>query len=198
MTRDRAEMLAIEALEWIGNSTIRMNRFLEMTGLDPLQLRETAKLPGFFPGILDWIVADEATLRLFAMEAFTERARDGCQIGTRAGQYRSAGPSSSANCLQPAATAALSMRTTMARQPTARRKKAATAPELELTTATVEVPAPGPLATPASLPATVAPPTLDAEEAPAQRDDDRRSAGRPVTRSRLAGFPSLPPRRLYR
>jgi len=47
----------------------RLRRFLDLSGLDPANLREAAADPGFLLGILDYVSGDEALLVAFATDA---------------------------------------------------------------------------------------------------------------------------------
>jgi hypothetical protein len=69
LTREDAEALALTALEFLGQDGERIGRFLAVSGLDPGSLRKASGEPGFLPGILDYLAADEALLVAFAEEA---------------------------------------------------------------------------------------------------------------------------------
>ena len=69
LTREDAEALALAALEFLGQDGERISRFLSLSGLDPGRLRKTAAEPGFLPGVLDYVAADEALLVEFAEAA---------------------------------------------------------------------------------------------------------------------------------
>jgi hypothetical protein len=66
MTREFAEMLAIDALGFMAEDTERLNRFLAFTGLEAQSLRDAAREPNFLLGVLDHLAADEPLLREFA------------------------------------------------------------------------------------------------------------------------------------
>ena len=65
---DPAE-LAISALQWIGADRGRLTRFLDATGVELHALRAAASMPGFLPGLLDYILEDEWLLEAFAAHA---------------------------------------------------------------------------------------------------------------------------------
>ena len=66
MTRDEAEMLAIEALQHLANDETELSRFLALTGLGPSDLREAAQSADFLSGVLDHFLGNEAALLAFA------------------------------------------------------------------------------------------------------------------------------------
>ncbi len=66
MTRDEAEMVAIEGLQFIAASDAELDRFVALTGIAPSDMREAAENPTFLSGILDYFLGDEATLLAFA------------------------------------------------------------------------------------------------------------------------------------
>lgn len=66
---DHASTLAIEALSFVASDTVLFNRFLRLTGLELENLREAATEPAFLAGVLDFVIADEATLNDFAAHA---------------------------------------------------------------------------------------------------------------------------------
>jgi hypothetical protein len=66
MTRDEAEMLAIEGLQYIAAHEAELDRFIALTGISPSDLQEAAQSPLFLSGILDYFLGEEATLIAFA------------------------------------------------------------------------------------------------------------------------------------
>ena len=68
MDRARAEAMAVEALGFLGGSPERLIRFLDVSGLRPDTLRAAAAEPGFFAGLMDYLVSDEELLLAFAGE----------------------------------------------------------------------------------------------------------------------------------
>ena len=69
MTREMAEMLAIQALGYLAGDTEQLARFLALTGVAPEDLREAASEASFLSGVLDFFLGDEATLLAFAASA---------------------------------------------------------------------------------------------------------------------------------
>ena len=69
LTPAEAEGLAVAALEFLSGDEERISRFLNLSGLDPGSLRKAAADPGFLPGLLDYLAADEALLLAFAESA---------------------------------------------------------------------------------------------------------------------------------
>jgi hypothetical protein len=68
MDRTRAEAMAVEALAFLGRSPERLIRFLDVSGLRPDTLRAATAEPGFFAGLMDYLVSDEELLLAFAGE----------------------------------------------------------------------------------------------------------------------------------
>lgn len=68
MDRARAEAIGIEALSFLGAEEERLHGFLAASGLGADSVRQAAASPGFFAGVLDYIVADEDLLLDFARE----------------------------------------------------------------------------------------------------------------------------------
>lgn len=66
MTRQEAEMLAIEGLQHIAGNETDLSRFLALSGLSPQDLRDVAQSPAFLSGVLDYFMGDEASLLAFA------------------------------------------------------------------------------------------------------------------------------------
>ncbi|MCA3596102.1 MAG: DUF3572 domain-containing protein [Methylobacterium sp.] len=63
------EMLAISALSFLAEEPERLSRFLDLTGLSPITLRQAAADPRFLASVLDYLVADESLLLAFAANA---------------------------------------------------------------------------------------------------------------------------------
>lgn len=61
-----AEEAAIAALGFIAEDSERLERFLALSGLGPQNLRSAAGSPGFFVGVLDYLLTDEKLLIAFA------------------------------------------------------------------------------------------------------------------------------------
>ena len=68
MDRTRAEAMAVEGLSFLAGSPERLIRFLDVSGLSPDTLRAAAAEPGFFAGLMDYLVSDEELLLAFAGE----------------------------------------------------------------------------------------------------------------------------------
>ncbi len=66
MTRDEAEILAIEGLGYIASSEAELERFVALTGMSPADMRDAAASPLFLSGVLDYFLGDEPTLLAFA------------------------------------------------------------------------------------------------------------------------------------
>ena len=64
-----ARSLAVSALAFIAADSDRLNRFLNLTGLGPHNLRTAAADPAFLGSVLDYLVGDEELLVQFAAEA---------------------------------------------------------------------------------------------------------------------------------
>jgi hypothetical protein len=68
VTRETAEMLAIQALSYIAQEPERLSRFLAVTGLEAQSLRDAAREPNFLRGVLDHLAGDERLLTEFAAQ----------------------------------------------------------------------------------------------------------------------------------
>ena len=68
-SRQHAELLAIQALEFLAADGERLERFLMASGIAPQQLRSAAAEPEFLAGLLDHLAAEEAMLLAFAQDA---------------------------------------------------------------------------------------------------------------------------------
>jgi uncharacterized protein DUF3572 len=68
-TREAAETLAVQAFTYLAGDPDRLGRFLALTGIGPERIRAAAAEPGFFAGVLDHIMSDEALLLGFADHA---------------------------------------------------------------------------------------------------------------------------------
>ena len=68
-SRQHAELLAIQALEFLAADGERLERFLMASGIGLQQLRNAAAEPEFLAGILDHLGAEEALLLAFAQHA---------------------------------------------------------------------------------------------------------------------------------
>jgi Protein of unknown function (DUF3572) len=70
--RERAERVAIAGLAFLASDLGRLQPFLDLTGLDPGDLRAAAAAPGFLAGVLDHIATDESLLLAFAANSNLE------------------------------------------------------------------------------------------------------------------------------
>jgi hypothetical protein len=77
MTREAAEMLAVQALTYLAGEPERLGRFLALSGIGPEAIRSAAHEPGFLAGILEHIAGDEALLKQFARAADIDPAQVG-------------------------------------------------------------------------------------------------------------------------
>jgi hypothetical protein len=68
-SREAAEMLAVQALGFIGEDPERMSTFLSTSGIDPGAIRDAASEPDFLAGVLDHMLGDESLLLAFADSA---------------------------------------------------------------------------------------------------------------------------------
>lgn len=76
-----AQMIGIDALSFLALDQNLAQRFLDLSGVQPDQIRHSAHDPAFYVGLLDFILAHEPTLEAFASAASLEpldvgRARD--------------------------------------------------------------------------------------------------------------------------
>jgi Protein of unknown function (DUF3572) len=69
LDRAAAEQVAIQALGYLAHEPEQLARLLALSGLDPQTIRTAAGDPRFLNGILDYVVADEALLVAFAVDA---------------------------------------------------------------------------------------------------------------------------------
>ena len=53
------EQIAIQALSYLAIDQDRLLRFLQQTGIEPSAIRQSAEMPGFLLGVLDYIVGHE-------------------------------------------------------------------------------------------------------------------------------------------
>ena len=77
LTREDAELLAVQALSFIGEEPERLGAFLAATGLASEGIRNAARDPGFLAGVLDHMLGDEILLIAFADAAGIDPARVG-------------------------------------------------------------------------------------------------------------------------
>jgi hypothetical protein len=68
-SREAAETLAIQALNFLATEPERLSRFLALSGLDPARIRAAAAESDFLAGVLAHLGEDEALLTQFAADA---------------------------------------------------------------------------------------------------------------------------------
>ncbi|MGA9824134.1 MAG: DUF3572 domain-containing protein [Methylocystis sp.] len=89
MGRDEAEALGLGALTFLLDEDDRVERFLQLTGVDPSALPGLASRPSFLLAVLDHLAGDEQLLLSFASEqqvkpekiALARRALGGGDMG---------------------------------------------------------------------------------------------------------------------
>ncbi len=64
-----AEAIAIQALSFLAERPEELERFLALSGIDAVSLRQAAADPAFLGGILDFLLQDEPLLLSFAAES---------------------------------------------------------------------------------------------------------------------------------
>jgi Protein of unknown function (DUF3572) len=64
--REVAEIVAIQALNFIAGDPERLGLFLAETGFGPQNLRAAAADPAFLASVLDFVLRDDATVKAFA------------------------------------------------------------------------------------------------------------------------------------
>ena len=72
VSHDFSRSLAASALTFLAVDPERLQRFLDLTGLGPHNLREAAGIPGFHGSVLEYVLADEELLLRFAADAELE------------------------------------------------------------------------------------------------------------------------------
>ena len=68
-SREAAEALAIQALNFLATEPERLGRFLALSGLGPESIRAAAAESGFLAGVLAHLGEDESQLVAFAAQA---------------------------------------------------------------------------------------------------------------------------------
>ena len=68
MTPERAEILALEALQWLAARPDELQAFLNLSGMDVADLRQGAGSPAVSAAVLDFLLGDEAVLLRFCQE----------------------------------------------------------------------------------------------------------------------------------
>lgn len=69
MNREQAELIAVQALQFVAGDEDRMGRFLALTGLGPQDIRGRVSDPAFLGGVLDFLLNFEPDLLEFAEQA---------------------------------------------------------------------------------------------------------------------------------
>ena len=69
MTRERSEILALEALAWLAGKPEPIARFLTMSGLAVSDFRRVVGDRGLQASVLDFLLADDALLLDFCKSA---------------------------------------------------------------------------------------------------------------------------------
>ncbi|MCR9220641.1 MAG: DUF3572 domain-containing protein [Alphaproteobacteria bacterium] len=69
MNREAAEAVAYQALTFIAQEEDQLGRFLALSGIGPMELRERLKDPALLMGLLDFLLAHEPDLLAFAESA---------------------------------------------------------------------------------------------------------------------------------
>jgi hypothetical protein len=66
MRREAAEALALQGLKFLAEDARRMRRFLDLTGLEPADVRARAGTPEVLAAVLEHLSGDESLLLVFA------------------------------------------------------------------------------------------------------------------------------------
>jgi hypothetical protein len=69
LNREAAETMALKALGFLAEDPPRLQRFLSLTGLDPAALRDQANSLTVLAAVLEFLLADETLLLVFAANA---------------------------------------------------------------------------------------------------------------------------------
>lgn len=65
---EEAEIIGLNALGFLAVDGERLQRFMDLSGLDVAAIRAGATRPAFLGGILDHLLSDESLLLIFAEE----------------------------------------------------------------------------------------------------------------------------------
>ncbi len=68
MTRENAEQLALQALQFLTSDGERLGRFMALSGLESDSIRVAASDDSFLAAILEYLMGDESLLLVFATE----------------------------------------------------------------------------------------------------------------------------------
>jgi hypothetical protein len=63
-----AEVIALKVLHFLASEPERLERFMDLSGLSLDTIRTSAADPAFLGGIIDYILADQSLLLIFAEE----------------------------------------------------------------------------------------------------------------------------------
>jgi len=66
MPREAAEALALQGLKFLAEDALRMRRFLDLTGLEPADVRARAGTSEVLAAVLEHLSGDESLLLVFA------------------------------------------------------------------------------------------------------------------------------------
>jgi len=62
---ENAEIIALKGLDYLAQDGDRLGRFIALTGIGPIQLRNEAGTPAVLAGVLEYMLSDESTLLVF-------------------------------------------------------------------------------------------------------------------------------------
>jgi hypothetical protein len=65
-TLEMARQLALDALLFLAGDSLRITKFLDVTGMEAAELREHAREDGTLAAVLEYLLADETLLLVFA------------------------------------------------------------------------------------------------------------------------------------
>jgi hypothetical protein len=65
---EEAEVAALQVLGFLAADPERLQRFMDLSGLDVQAIRASATDPAFLAGLLDHLLSDESLLLIFAEE----------------------------------------------------------------------------------------------------------------------------------
>jgi hypothetical protein len=68
-TQDEAEAIALQALAFLASEPLRLAHFLNLSGTQPVEVRQRVSDPSFLQAILDHVVSEESILLVFAAGA---------------------------------------------------------------------------------------------------------------------------------
>ena len=61
-----AEVTAVAILGWLAGEPELLSRFLALTGVSPVEVRNAVNDPGFLAGLVDFLMSHEPTLLAFS------------------------------------------------------------------------------------------------------------------------------------